>query len=494
MPTVVTPPRIIGPQRGFQTKVLSSGADITIAGGAAGCGKSFVELMAAAAWTHIPDYSAVFFRRTTPQITNPGALWDQSRRLYPLLGAKPKVGDLTWTWPSGAYVKMSHLEHEKTVENWQGSELPLIIFDELTHFTAAMFWYMLSRNRSTCGVRPYIIASCNPDADSWVAELIAWWIEQDPDSPRYGLPIPERAGVHRYFIRLGDEIIWADTRAELEKRPDVHEAIETSVRNTGLPRERVSQELIKSLTFIPGKLEENRILERANPGYRGNLMSMTRVLRARLLDGNWKIRAAAGDYFKRIEVTMLDAVPTDLVQIIRRWDLAATEPSETNKDPDWTYGVKIGKRSNGRFVVLHALALRKRSDDVRKDILKTARLDGSEVKIGIPQDPGQAGKDQVASYVKLLVGYRLFSDVETGDKETRADPFASQWQGGNVDVIRAPWNEHYFNQMEGFPKKEIHDDAVDASAGAFRQLVRGFNMFDAYRDQGESGSETATGG
>jgi hypothetical protein len=32
---------------------------------------------------------------------------------------------------------------------------------------------MTSRNRSTCGVRPYIRATCNPDADSWVADFLA---------------------------------------------------------------------------------------------------------------------------------------------------------------------------------------------------------------------------------------------------------------------------------------------------------------------------------
>lgn len=52
-----------------------------------------------------------------------------------------------------------------------------------------------------CGVNPYIRCTCNPDPDSFVAALVEWWIEQDPASPRYGLPIPERDGVLRYFIR-----------------------------------------------------------------------------------------------------------------------------------------------------------------------------------------------------------------------------------------------------------------------------------------------------
>jgi hypothetical protein len=189
---------VIGPQPGPQQTFLCSAADIAIYGGAAGGGKTFAELLEPLRHVGNKDFGAVIFRRTTPQITNEGALWDESLKLYPLLGAKPNQGDLYWTFPSGSTVSFKHLEHDKTVLNWQGSQIPLICFDELTHFTQKQFWYMVSRNRSMCGVRPYIGATCNPDADSWVAEL-TWWINQET-----GYPIPVRAGMLRWFIRIGD--------------------------------------------------------------------------------------------------------------------------------------------------------------------------------------------------------------------------------------------------------------------------------------------------
>jgi hypothetical protein len=76
-------------------------------------------------------------------------------------------------------------------------------------------WPQLSRrarprNRSTCGVRPYIRATCNPDADSWVADFLSWWID-----PASGRPIPQRAGVLRYFVRIAEKIVWADRPEEL---------------------------------------------------------------------------------------------------------------------------------------------------------------------------------------------------------------------------------------------------------------------------------------
>ena len=66
----------------------------------------------------------------------------------------------------------------------------MICFEEVTHFSAKQFWYLVSRNRSTCGVRPYIQATCNPDADSWVAEFISWRIDQDT---RYAIPARSRS-------------------------------------------------------------------------------------------------------------------------------------------------------------------------------------------------------------------------------------------------------------------------------------------------------------
>jgi hypothetical protein len=110
-----------------------------------------------------------------------------------------------WRWPRAGKIKFSHLQFETTVYDWQGAQIALICFDELTHFTAHQFFYMVSRNRSTCGVRPYIRATCNPDADSWVADFLAWWID-----PETGLPIPERAGVLRYYVRVSERIVWAD--------------------------------------------------------------------------------------------------------------------------------------------------------------------------------------------------------------------------------------------------------------------------------------------
>ena len=449
--------RVIGPQPGPQEAFLSTKADIAFYGGSAGAGKTFAEILEPLRHvTTNPEFSALFLRRNTVQIRNPGGLWDESMKVYPLTDAVPSNHLLEWKWPGGGKVKMSHLEHESSVFDWQGSQIPLIIFDEVTHFTQAQFFYMMSRNRSMCGVRPYIRATCNPDADSWVAKLIEWWIDQET-----GFPIAERSGVLRWFIRSADTFIWGDSREGLVEKHGRPE----------LPADHEDQVRPKSLTFIPAKLTDNPALMKADPDYKSNLMAMSRVERARLLDGNWKVRPAAGMYFKRSDVTLVDLIPEDLVKVVRRWDLAATEPNEGNTDPDYTAGVLMGKRKNGRYIVLSVVTERQRSHKVRELVVRTANNDTRKVKIGVSQDPGQAGKDQAESYVRDLAGFSVEVIRESGDKITRADPFAAQWQAGNVDVVRAAWNEAYFTELEAFGGMKAHDDQVDASSGAFLMLV-----------------------
>lgn len=435
--------KIVRPQSGPQEQFLASPADIAIYGGAAGGGKTWALLLEPLRHIGNKDFGAVFFRRSTVQVRNEGGLWDESTKLYPDLGGTPKEHVLTWEFPSGASVSMAHLEHDKTVLNYQGSQIPLILFDELTHFSQKQFWYMLSRNRSMSGVRPYVRATCNPDADSWVAQFIEWWIDQDT-----GLPIPERSGVLRWFVRINDALKWADTPEELE------------AKHPGIPP--------KSVTFIAASLTDNKALMDADPGYMANLLALPKVDRERLLGGNWKIRPASGLLFKRSWVRVVDAAPTDL-RIVRGWDLAGT-PATDGTDPDWTAGTKIGvSKSTGRYIVLDHVRDRDTPHKVEALIANTASLDGRGVEISLPQDPGQAGKAQVATLIRMLAGYTARATPETGDKQTRFGPFSAQCEAGNVDVLRGAWNETWFSQLEAFPEAS-HDDDADSTARAFNAL------------------------
>lgn len=441
--------RQISPQEGPQRVFLGSDADIAIFGGSAGSGKSWALLLEAMRYpSSVAGFDAVMFRRNTTDLRKPGGLWDESMRLFPHANAIPVQHRLEWRWPGKGSVKLAHLEYDNTVLDWHGAQVPCICFDELTTFTRYQFFYLLSRNRSPTQVRPYVRASCNADAGSWVADLIAWWIDQAS-----GYPILDRSGVVRYFIRGdNDELVWFDSK---------HEAM----RKTGRARET-----IKSLTFIAAKLADNPALMRNDPQYLGNLMMLPAVERERLLNGNWKIRPSAGLYFNRAWVQVVDICPV-VAEAGRGWDLAAT-PETTENDPDWTCSTKIGRTITGQYIVLDHTWLRGTPAEVERAVTNIASHDGVGAKVGIPQDPGQAGKAQVAAFVRMLAGYAVDWSPETGDKITRFAPFSAQAEAGNVLVLRGPWNERWFQMLEGFPELP-HDDDADSTSRAFNLVAAG---------------------
>ncbi|MFH1183533.1 MAG: terminase family protein, partial [Chloroflexota bacterium] len=246
----------LGPQAGPQTAFLSSSADIAIYGGAGGAGKTFGLILETIRHLEVPDFSAVIFRREMPQIRNPGGLWDTAGPIYRQLGGRPNAQGASWRFPAGSIVKMAHLQLEDDKTSWDGAQIALICFDELQHFSESQFWYLQSRNRSTCGVRPYTRAACNPDADSWLRSLLDWWIGPD------GFPVPERSGILRWFLRVGVEVQWVDGW--------IPEAL--------------------SLTFVPAHVRDNPALLSIDPGYLSRLQALESTERARLLHGNWNAK------------------------------------------------------------------------------------------------------------------------------------------------------------------------------------------------------------
>lgn len=285
---VETQVREIIPQKGYQMMALSSPADIVIGGGAAGVGKTFTLLLEPLRHKDVKGFGTVIFRRTSPQIKAEGALWDTSLNIYNnVSGAIPRESSLEWLFGSTSKLKFAHLEHEKNIYDYQGAQIPFIGFDELPHFTKKMFFYMLTRNRSVCGVKPYIRATCNPDPESWLAEVIAWWID-----PETGFPIPDRNGVLRYMMVDGDNIIWGDSKDEVKQKGAY--ILDELVSKSGIPAE----EFIKSITFISGDIYENKELLSVNPAYLGNLLAQDEATQMALLRGNWKTVISEDDVYE----------------------------------------------------------------------------------------------------------------------------------------------------------------------------------------------------
>lgn len=432
------------PQKGPQRDFLSCSADIAIYGGAAGSGKTFAVLLEPIYHLHVKGFGAVIFRRTSTMVRKQGGLWDTSMGIFanPRLGGVPKESTLEWDFPSTASIQFGHLQYESDVLSWQGAQIALIIFDELTHFTRAQFFYMLSRNRSSCGIKPYIRATTNPDSESWVRELIDWWIDKDS-----GLAIPERSGVIRYFIHVNDQLIWGECKAALhDKYPGCFP---------------------KSFTFVSASIYDNKKLLEVDPGYLANLHALPRVERERLLMGNWNVKPSSGLYFQKGYFEQLDAVPAK-TEKIRYWDRAATKKTETN-NPDFTVGLKIEKDIHGIIYVTDMIRIQDSPLGVQTVVKNTAIRDGIGVRIGIEEDPGQAGVSEADHLTRQLQGFIVKKNRVTKDKITRASPVSAQSEAGNIKVLKAKWNEDFFKELENFPDG-AHDDIVDALSGAFLMI------------------------
>lgn len=442
----------IKPQAGPQERFLSCPADFVLYGGAAGGGKTWALLIEPLRHIHNADFGAVIFRRTNPQITAEGGLWDESHKIYPHLGGRPYYSPpLSWAFPSGAKITLTHMQHESNRLDWQGSQIPLICYDEVAHFTRQQFFYMLSRNRSTCGIRPYIRATCNPappgdKTGGWLHEFVDWYIDEE------GWSIPERSGKVRWFVVVDDHLRWADTPDELRQTyPDSEP---------------------KSFSFIASSVFDNKILLRSDPGYLANLKALPLVERERLLGdakrgGNWLIREQGGNIFSRDWFDIVGAAPVN-ARRVRYWDKAGTADSG-----DWSAGVLIARDNDGVYYVEDVVHGQWSALARERIIRQTAELDRANrghVTTYVEQEPGSGGKESAEATIRNLAGFDVRAERVTGDKVTRAQPLSAQCEGRNVKLVRGAWTATFIDELTMFPNG-AHDDQVDAAAGAFSKLA-----------------------
>ena len=76
-------------------------------------------------------------------------------------------------------------------------------------------------------------------------------------------------------------------------------------------------------------------------------------------------------------------------------------------DPGLDRRCEADARQSGRFIVLDVVRIRGTPHEVEVAIEEAARIDGTSVTIGLPEDPGQAGKHQASYLARRLAGYRV---------------------------------------------------------------------------------------
>lgn len=194
--------------------------------------------------------------------------------------------------------------------------------------------------------------------------------------------------------------------------------------------------------------------------------------------------AADGVVFKPDKIGIIKALPAgEFIRWVRGWDFAASD----TKKSDYTVGLLLGARSNGRYIIADVSRSQALTNDRDAIVLNCAKRDGITTTVDIPQDPGAAGKSQVVYLTTQLAGFTVTSSLESGDKTTRAEPVAAQVNVGNVDMLEAEWNTALIDELRPFPNG-THDDQGDALSRAFNKLMQNnTGMIEYLRQQAEAG-------
>jgi predicted phage terminase large subunit-like protein len=166
----------------------------------------------------------------------------------------------------------------------------------------------------------------------------------------------------------------------------------------------------------------------------------------------------------------VDALPAG-ASFVRYWDNAGTEGGGA-----YSCGVLLA-RSGARFYVVDVVRGQWSAGEreaVKKATAKNDQQKYGHVQIWQEQEPGSGGKESAEATQRNLVGYSIHAERVTGDKVTRAEPFAAQCEAGNVyiltDTPEKRWNSDYLQELTSFPSGKFKDQ-VDGSSGSFNKLA-----------------------
>ena len=244
-----------------QKMFCKSTAFETLFGGAAGGGKSFVQLMDA--FIYAIKYTGskqLILRRTFPELEK--SLVRVSLELYPKDVYSYNASKHIGVFANGSIIDFGYCDNENDVYKYQSAEYDVIRFDELTHFTEYMYTYLISRVRGANSFPKYVKSSTNP------------------------------GGVGHSWVKAR----FIDAAAPMEE----WETQDKTIR-----------------VFIPASVFENKPLMEKDPQYINRLMSLSEKDRKALLYGEWDI--FEGQYFSEFRREIHVINPFDIPKHWKRY-------------------------------------------------------------------------------------------------------------------------------------------------------------------------------
>lgn len=431
-----------------------------------------------------PDFVGFVLRKSAVDLRGAGGAFNEAVEMYSKFdpNLKHTKQPMEIKFSSGAKIYFTGLDGDAGMKSLQGKQISAAMLDEATHFTEEEIVWVESRLRTKADMVPNIWLTCNPDMDS----VIFQWIKDFYLYPKgtviegelvEGRAIPEKDGVVRFYLKVGNKTEWGETKEELiEKFGGRFPKDKTTGKTTASP---------KSFTFISATCLDNPPLLEANPDYVSTLAALPRITRERLLFGNWLAREEGSGYFKRQwtpQVRLDEYLKGDeIVKRVRAWDLASTLPSEAYPDPDYTVGVLIARTRAGYYLIEDMVRGRWRAGELEHMLVEQTQKDIEMYGYGctgyLPVEPASAGKIQKHHFSRVFAEARVpikFFKVGSGkSKLDRFLPFASVAENGLTLIKEDDWNEDFLTELELFTgsRSKNHDDIVDATADAFNLLA-----------------------
>ena len=453
--------RIFQPQKGGQTMFMSHPASLRIYGGSANSGKTYSELLDPLRWISNPLFNAIILRRIKDDVEVTGGLWDEAHNIYPYANAIPKNDLLRWTFPSGAKIDFAGIGkslRDEDLERWKGAQFCGLYLDEGTECTEKQFRYMLSRNRSSSGIKAYACITCNPVPGNWVHEFVKWYLDRD------GYPDKSKRGHTRYFATVGERFVFGDSPESLCYQYDSLSPCDCT-----------------DYTFIYATMEDNQISLDLNPKYATNLKNTGGVNAEKLLKGNWTA-VPKGKIFQIEDFRSYALIPSDLQYIIITFDTASKTATRNDYSVAQCWG-KSGKNIyllnqwRGKFTITPLY-------NGIKAFTSSCRNKYGSPFFGLKIEDASAG----TQIIQMLRddGIPVEPITRRKDKYTRAMECQIYVEGGYVYIDQSSdYYAEFIQESAAFTgvdenKPGYHDDQIDCMMDAIDfMLINGNNVVEA---------------
>jgi hypothetical protein len=227
-------------------------------GGASFGGKTWCVVVDPLPCIGTPDYTAVIFRRSYPELE--GQIVPLTMKYYPHFGGKYNDQKKLWTFPSGATIKLGYLQFKDDWRNHMGMDYTDEYFDEASNIHWENMEMLKTWNRTRCRIKPRRRFASNPGGISHV-QLKSYFIDKCQSIPDGDKKWSELA-----------KMWWQPM-----KKGKPYEYFDTTTKQT-LNRQ-----------YIPARAFDNEDGLRLNPTYLMQLLSLPTERRKAYLEGDWGV-------------------------------------------------------------------------------------------------------------------------------------------------------------------------------------------------------------